>query len=132
MTNNPYQSPHEPGPPHQESNAASRLGWHLLAPLASCLGTAVLIVSLRHVHSDRTHRQPIVTYVGPLVTWMPELIYFGLALSLAGFLAGGYLVNRYQDEGLVIPPAFSATVAMMVASGNAIMSFIVWAAIWED
>lgn len=132
MTNNPYQSPHEPLQPHQESSAASRLGWHLLAPLASCLATAVLIVSLRHVHSDRTHRQPVVTYVGPLASWMPELIYLGLALSLVGFLAGGFLLNRYRDEARVIPPTFSAGLAMMVASVNAIMSFIVWGAIWED
>lgn len=92
----------------------------------------MLIVAMMHVHSDRTHRQPIVTYEGLLSSWMPWLFYMGLALSLAGFVAGGFLVNRYQDNDRLTPPTFSAAVAIMVACMNAMGSLIVCAATWED
>lgn len=89
MTDNPYQSPHESFQPSHASSTASILGWHLLAPLASGLGTVVLVVAVLHVHADRSKsRQPIITYEGLFAPWMPQLIYVGLGLSLLGVVAG--------------------------------------------
>ena len=109
------------------------MGMHVIAPIISCLGTAILIVAVCHVRSDRSRsRQPIVTYEGPLSFWMPELVYAGLGLSLFGFLIGGMIVNYYRNDVALTPSTRSAAIAMSVAAVNAFGSFIAYCGIWED
>ena len=126
MIETPYQPP-------ASRKKARAFGWHVLAPMSSCLGTAVLIAAAKAVRSDRTQsRQPIVTYVGPMSSWMPGLVYAGLGLSLLGFLVGLVIVNRNRNSSTFTPALLSAAIAMAVAAVNALGSFIVYCGTWED
>lgn len=133
MNDNPYQSPdtvnhaqgtHEPG---------KKLGVFLIAPVISLLGSAVLIVAVMHVRSDRSQsRRPIVTFEGPLSGWMPELIHIGLGLSLLGLVAGVILLVRNHNDSSFSFAETASVSAMMVAVLNAMGSFVVYCAIMED
>jgi hypothetical protein len=126
LTDNPYQSP-------APSENIKAIPAFVLALLTSSLGTAVLIIAAMHVRSDRSQsRQPIITYVGPLSSWMPEVVYVGLGLSLLGFLASALLMNRHREKAEFSAESLSAAVAIAVAVANAMGSFIAYCAIWED
>ncbi len=127
---NPYQSPTASEPKPRWSVP---LRWHYLVPLTSFLGTVVLFTAVMHVNADRSQsRQPIITYVGPLASWMPHLVYLGLGLSLLAFILSVLLLHCDREQVPQSSASSSAGLAMGMAMFNAIGTFLVYAAILED
>ena len=99
-----------------------------IPPIVACLGTALLLIAVAHVRSDRSHsRQPIVTFVTPLSNWVPTFVYMGLGLSLVGFLGAAIIVKNNDGD---VPR--TASVAIFFAIVNALGTFFAYFAIWED
>ena len=125
MEDNPYSPPRvQPGgfgmkPPYRERAAVA----------VALAGSVLLAFAGWHVRADRTHRRPVVTFVGPAAAWVPQLAGAGWILSL---VALGLVARERSITSGQMDRTFFAVLGLFVAFANVFLSCLFWAAMTED
>jgi hypothetical protein len=89
--------------------------------------TIILLFTATHVRVDRTNRQPIVTWVGPIVDYLPQAISLGWALSVIAIAAGPWAQTHFRSKW-----NFLAFFGLCLGYINLVGSFLFCAAVYED
>ncbi len=100
------------------------------ALLAMCLwlmGALILVFSAWNLNVDKTHRRPVVTWVGPLAEFMTPIFVMGLVLSVSSLVCASIAKEQYRGR-------FDNTIwfVALLAYMNLGMSFLGWAIAFED
>lgn len=86
-----------------------------------------MLIGLWHVRSDRTLRQPVITWEGPLAEYVSTLFGTGWILSGLGIAFGGWAISifcgRYNWLGHL---------GSFIGQGNLFVSCIIHAGLYED
>lgn len=85
----------------------------------------LLVYAGFHVHADRTNRQPIVTWIGPIASLSPYFGYIFSGLVYAAFVSSGGLM-RVTKRPVWFVLAFSLSIL------STMVSAIFFAALYED
>lgn len=85
----------------------------------------LLVYAGFHVHADRTNRQPIVTWIGPIASLSPYFGYIFRGLVYAAFVSSGGLM-RVTKRPVWFVLAFSLSIL------STMVSVIFLAALYED
>ena len=94
--------------------------------LFAVVGTAALIFAAFHIRSDRTHRQPVITWEGPAAEYFEWLLVLGWTLSYLGFVAG-----MFAEQCFISRWNWLRYIGMM-GFGNFTVSFFVYCGLYED
>jgi hypothetical protein len=120
----PLQAPPRTKP--QKDHFSTRWGPGVASVALALAGSALLAFAATHVRSDRTHRRPVVTYVGPAADWVIHLAVAGWLLSLFALIAA--LVSIQRKDRL---DALSS-VGIFLTILNVFGSCMYWAMMTED
>lgn len=94
--------------------------------LLSITGIIVLIFAAFHIRSDRTHRQPVITWEGPAADYFEWLLVLGWTLSYLG-VVGGMIAQQ------IFSSRWNWLSLIGIAGGCTFpISFIVYCGLYED
>lgn len=99
----------------------------IASAICSLLGSCLLIVGVWHVRSDRTRRQPVITWEGPLAEYIGVLFATGWVLSGLGMAIGAWAISRFCGRYNRL-----AYLGSVVGQANLFVSCIVTAGLYED
>lgn len=91
------------------------------------LGATLLLTGLSHVRSDRTHRQPIITWEGPLADYVGVMFGIGWALSGVAILLGWLAMFEFRSRYKAL-----AVIGWLLGCVNLGFSFLIYAGLYED
>lgn len=97
------------------------------SPIMSMTGTVVLIFAKSHIRSDRSQRQPVITWEGPAADYFELLLALGWSLSYLGVITGMVSAILFTSR-----KNWLSYIGSMLGYGNLFGSFILACALYED
>ncbi len=126
VNENPYAAPNR--------DRAKSLPLAYRAGIASfvfaCAATGLFVLVAAHAHIDRTHRQPKISWEGPLAAWIAPMEILGWSCeAVAAILAFGALAGRTEPNAR---RAAFAWLALAIVQFSVFGNCLFWIAAKED
>lgn len=99
----------------------------VLTALVSFASIAVLFFALTHLRADRTHRQPVISWVGPAADYIDWIFLLGWTLVYLTIYIGAFADTYFTSRWNWLVKVASGLIGLIIAA-----AFIITCAVLED